>query len=185
MRQADDHMTGRVARTSASARRHAALKTGLLGLAMLGLSACFEESEMAGTAAGTTGNLVALAAGASQDRLQAELDATNRADIAALRYGPAANGLAHAAVANLGNPQAVRQVVQAGADANLVDANGRTPLHFAIEAQANTAIEILLAVGADPDIQTGSGQSPRAFCEDALKSLPDYAPCRTLLRNSR
>ncbi len=152
----------------------------VLGALALGLGACDEAAPRAGG-----GDLVTLAAQADQAALQAALDAAGPDGVASLRYGPAGNGLAHAAVANQANPEAVGQVARAGADVNLVDANGRTPLHFAIEARAELALTQLLALGANPDIRTGSGQSPRAFCEDALKQVPDYAICRKMLNNLR
>ena len=146
----------------------------------LGLMACDEEVPQGGQS-----DLVGLAAGGDPVALQAALDAAGPADVTALRYGPANNGLAHAAVANRVNPEALAQVIRAGADVNLIDDNGRTPLHFAIETQAEAALMQLLRLGADPDIQTGLGQSPRAFCEDALKQVPDYAICRKMLNNLR
>jgi ankyrin repeat protein len=68
---------------------------------------------------------------------------------------------------------------------NLIDANGRTPLHYAIELQSDAAVLALLKLGANPDVQTGSGQSPREFCQDALKQVPDYAVCRKMLDSLR
>lgn len=142
----------------------------------LGLAACFEEDAGPGG-----GDLVGLATSGTAEDLQRALDAAAPETVRALRYGPAENGLAHAAVANTANPSAVRQVVSAGAEANLADANGRTPLHFAIELQAEAALLQLLAAGADPEIETGHSQTPRAFCEVALRDVPDYTICRVLL----
>ena len=39
------------------------------------------------------------------------------------------------------------------ADVNTRNINGQTPLHFAVEAQSYTMIEVLLKYGADPNIQ--------------------------------
>ena len=129
--------------------------------------------------------LVELAGKGAQGELQKALDGAETGAVAAIRYGPAKNGLAHAAAANTKNPQAVAQVAAAGSDVNLVDANGRTPLHFAIEMNAEAALLQLIAAGADPSIETGLGPSAMTFCEDALQQVPDYQICLTLLRKVR
>jgi ankyrin repeat protein len=144
----------------------------------MGLAACLDDLGAGG------GDLVELAATAQRAELAAALDAAGPEAVANLRYG-AQSGLAHAAVSNKANPDAIAQVNEAGADVNLIDANGRTPLHYAIELQSDAAVLALLKLGANPDIQTGSGQSPRAFCQDALKQVPDFGVCQKMLDSLR
>ncbi|RMD42889.1 hypothetical protein DV735_g2248, partial [Chaetothyriales sp. CBS 134920] len=59
------------------------------------------------------------------------------------------------------DPESVRLLLQFGADANSVDEDGFTPLHFATEVPCLKAAKLLLKHGADPTRAVGPGiESP-------------------------
>ena len=62
--------------------------------------------------------------------------------------------------AGQGNLNAVRALLEAGADLNARDRFGRTPLHEAAAAGFVAAVELLLANGADPNAKDHSGLTP-------------------------
>ena len=56
--------------------------------------------------------------------------------------------------------ETVRLLIAAGADPNAVDKGGTTPLHRAIRNRCASAVETLLALGADADRPNGRGSMP-------------------------
>jgi ankyrin repeat protein len=106
-----------------------------------------------------------LAAASYADRIVGELvaagavvDAVNRRGARPLHYavdgGPGAphrdRAAQHATIARL---------LELGADPNAPDKNGTPPLHRAIRNRSATAVEALLAGGADPHRRNGTGSS--------------------------
>jgi len=63
------------------------------------------------------------------------------------------------------NPRAQANILtyllRSGADPNAVDKNGVTPLHRAVRTRCAAAVRVLLANGADPLRENGSGSTPR------------------------
>jgi ankyrin repeat protein len=62
--------------------------------------------------------------------------------------------------------QAIARLLKEGADPNLPDDNGFSPLHFAAQQSLPEAARILLDAGADPNIKDSFGNTPlaRAGC---------------------
>jgi ankyrin repeat protein len=75
-----------------------------------------------------------------------------------------AQPLHYAADANAGNPAAqaatIACLIRAGADPNVTDKGGVTPLHRAVRTRCAAAVEALLAGGAAPRAKNGSGSTP-------------------------
>lgn len=77
--------------------------------------------------------------------------------------------------------RAVQTLLQAGADPNLADEEGCTPLMHAVMAQHAGVVKLLLEYGADPSAQDRSGRdaasySTRAAIDDLLHQPPAKQP---------
>ena len=66
--------------------------------------------------------------------------------------------LHYAAILNL--PDAVRELMAAGADVNARDGHGRTPLHYAAWYDRHDVVKVLAAAGADPMAPRDDGSTP-------------------------
>ena len=51
-------------------------------------------------------------------------------------------------------------LIEAGADPNVVDTGGVSPLHRAVRCRCTGAVRALLAHGADPGLRNKSGSTP-------------------------
>jgi ankyrin repeat protein len=58
------------------------------------------------------------------------------------------------------NPHEVPYIIRAGADVNLQDKNGYTPLHFAAQQQEAEIARLLLDAGATVDARDEHGNTP-------------------------
>lgn len=65
--------------------------------------------------------------------------------------------------AGWGNPAILQQLIDHGADLEVLDHNDRTPLLRAVEANHPEALEILLGAGARPQVQDFLGRTPLHF----------------------
>ena len=60
---------------------------------------------------------------------------------------------------SLGDEDAVREWLKAGADPNVRDKDGNTPLHLAVSGQAIDLVELLLDARANPNVQNSQGNT--------------------------
>ena len=63
----------------------------------------------------------------------------------------------HVAVRSTESPAVIEALLNGGADPNIRDESGSTPLYYASNP---TVIEALLNGGADPNVRDGSGKTP-------------------------
>ncbi|NRA04270.1 MAG: ankyrin repeat domain-containing protein [Myxococcales bacterium] len=78
-----------------------------------------------------------------------------------LRKHSAASDTLEVAI-RVGDLAAVRSLLSEGADVDLRDAQGRTPLQLAAAEGQETVVRVLLAAGADPGLDASSGNSALA-----------------------
>ncbi len=104
-------------------------------------------------------------------------------EISSYLYGREQN-LAHAAIENKKFPNVLELLFQAGVNLDHRDADGRTPLHHAIDADRIEAARILINLGASLTVKNEAGYSPALFCKEALKSLPSHKTCQLVLQAS-
>lgn len=93
-------------------------------------------------------------------------------------------------VAEAGDTELVRIMLQAGADPEIRDYQGMTALHSAIKTRNNGCVDVLLNHPCRLDNLTGDGQSPlhtAAWCANthAIKHLLQRAPHLVWQRNSQ
>ena len=105
-------------------------------------------------------------------------------DASKVRFGRDA-ALTHAAVVNHDHPEMIDLLVELGAPIDAQDADGRTPLHHAIDADDAEATRRFLSLGADLTLENSAGLTPPAFCRLAMKSLPDHESCRLVIEAAR
>ncbi|PWN32478.1 uncharacterized protein FA14DRAFT_161899 [Meira miltonrushii] len=102
-------------------------------------------------------------------RLQQNLPAFNGFDWATIRDEDAIGPVNLAT--SMGHADAVRTLIQAGAEINERDSSGWTPLMFAINNANLPLVSFLLSHGADSEAKTSKGVS----CEDFILSAPTPA----------
>eukprot|EP00775_Hariotina_reticulata_P006713 gene6713-6934_t len=81
-------------------------------------------------------------------------------------------GLALHFVAAIGNMKCVKLLIDAGADLDLQDKEGYTPLHMACGYMQTGAMTALLESGADPLIKDKQGRDVVSLVDNLRKSLP-------------
>ena len=73
--------------------------------------------------------------------------------------------------ARAGHIEAVKQHLAAGADVNVKDRAGLTPLHFAADYGHKEVVELLIAKGGDVNTKDDGGMTPLDFAEGELADL--------------
>jgi cytohesin len=68
-----------------------------------------------------------------------------------------------------GNPTAVRALLAAGADPNVVNLEGDAPLHLAVRRGERACVEALLSAGADAKGKNHAGETPRSLARALVK----------------
>lgn len=71
------------------------------------------------------------------------------------------------------SPQAVRGLLDLGADPNRGDAEGRTPLHVAVSQSSFACVSMLISAGADPTRVDLSRANVTTLSEEAINTLRD------------
>ena len=79
-------------------------------------------------------------------------------------------------MATLGDPPAIRLLVEAGADINAADAAGNAALHEAVSRRQVVAVQELLVLGADISLSNALGQTAYDIAQ-----LDRYAPVHSLM----
>lgn len=64
-----------------------------------------------------------------------------------------------------GNTHLLHELLLLGANPNVTDADGNTPLHFAASFNDAQAIRLLLDYGAELSVHNAAGLSPLDMCE--------------------
>jgi ankyrin repeat protein len=82
-------------------------------------------------------------------------------------------------VAARGDAEVVAALIDAGADPNLADAAGQTPLHQAVHWGRDKVLSLLLSRGAKPGARDKNGRTPLGLARS--KGLRDTDPCVKLL----
>ena len=81
--------------------------------------------------------------------------------------------------AGAGDVDLVRRLLEAGADAAAIGGGGRTPLHEALDRPGPTGdrlvrvVGALLAAGADPEVRSENGDTPRTLAAERAEDVRD------------
>ena len=67
----------------------------------------------------------------------------------------------------------MQQLLQAGAEVDAKDRNGRTLLSWAVEKGHEAVVRLLLSMSADVDLKDNSGRAPISYVVDAPVSSGD------------
>ncbi|MDB6059839.1 MAG: tankyrase-2 isoform [Verrucomicrobiales bacterium] len=70
------------------------------------------------------------------------------------------------------NRELVEMLLNHGADPNLADENGKTPLHLAVESREKALVELLIAHGAKVNATNKQGTPPIAYVRGATTGVP-------------
>jgi ankyrin repeat protein len=60
----------------------------------------------------------------------------------------------------------VRNLLDKGANPNVIDAGGRSPLHYAAQEGQKPAVELLIAHRANPDVKDHDGRTPSSYAKE-------------------
>ncbi|KAL3161794.1 Signal recognition particle 43 kDa protein, chloroplastic [Trebouxia sp. C0009 RCD-2024] len=88
--------------------------------------------------------------------------------------------------AAVGNAECTRMLCEAGADIDLGDKQGYTPLHMAVGYSRTTTVQVLLDYGADPEVADKEGRNVVELVEklrDSMPLTPELLGRRTMLEN--
>ncbi|WP_300030972.1 ankyrin repeat domain-containing protein [uncultured Roseobacter sp.] len=82
--------------------------------------------------------------------------------------GGGERALIHSVAVNVDYPETLQFILDAGADPNMPDANGFTPLSRAFLYGSTAAVAKLLQAGANPESPLGDGSQIQDFCTEVL-----------------
>lgn len=74
--------------------------------------------------------------------------------------------------AAIGNAECTRMLCEAGADIDLGDVQGYTPLHMAVGYSRTATVQVLLDFGADPETADKEGRNPVDLVEKLRGAMP-------------
>jgi len=80
----------------------------------------------------------------------------------------------HYAAEGYNHPEVVELLLEHGANPNVRDYDGYTPLHYAVEGCHVDVARVLLDHGADPTIRNNNGMTPLDYgrnCEEIIEEL--------------
>ncbi len=81
-------------------------------------------------------------------------------------HNPMRNQALHACIALSRDPETVRTLIEQGADVNMAQAGGYTPLHQAAASGLVEVVKILLEAGAKPDMRCDQGKTPADYARE-------------------
>jgi ankyrin repeat protein len=91
---------------------------------------------------------------------------THGAHVHRFSRNPLHNQALHACVALSQDSETVRLLIEQGADVNMAQGGGYTPLHQAAAAGCTELVEVLLKAGANPAMLCHQGKTPADYARD-------------------
>lgn len=70
------------------------------------------------------------------------------------------------------------ELLDRGADVNVADDDGQTPLHTAVTCESPELVELLVARGAHEGAEDGDGETPLTLCTPELRTVTETAVAR-------
>ena len=102
----------------------------------------------------------------SEDPRQRLLLLAHGSHVHRFSHNPMRNQPLHACIALSRDPETVRILIAQGADVNMAQAGGYTPLHQAAAAGLIEVTKILLEAGAKPDLRCDQGKTPADYARE-------------------
>jgi uncharacterized protein len=91
---------------------------------------------------------------------------THGAHVHRFSHNPQRNQPLHACIALGRNPETLRILIAQGADVNMEQAGGYTPLHQAAAAGLEDIVRILMEAGANPSLACHQGKTPADYARE-------------------
>jgi len=131
----------------------------------------------------STERLIKVTATGSPEMVSDEISNLEVTEFKSLVFGRGYN-LVHVAIKNEERPEVIRVLFENGANLDLQDDDGRTPLHHAIDADNAKAAKVLIELGAKTNIPNDAGFTQTRFCQDVLKQISSHRTCLVVLESN-